>query len=60
MFTKAAYDPFYKPEEDLDVLTEEAMSYNLIVWNDDVNSFDWVIETLIDVCGHSAEQARCV
>ena len=30
----------------------------LIVWNDDLNTFDWVIETLIEVCGHSAEQAE--
>lgn len=31
---------------------------NLIVWNDEVNTFDWVIETLIDVCGHTREQAE--
>lgn len=30
----------------------------LIVWNDEVNTFDWVIETLIDVCGHTREQAE--
>jgi len=23
-----------------------------------VNTFEWVIETLMDVCGHSAEQAE--
>jgi ATP-dependent Clp protease adaptor protein ClpS len=23
-----------------------------------VNSFDWVIETLVDVCGHTTEQAE--
>ncbi len=39
----------------LDTLT---ISYNLIVWNDDVNSFDWVIETLIEICGHTHEQAE--
>ncbi len=33
-------------------------SYNLIVWNDDVNTFEWVIETLIKVCRHSPEQAE--
>jgi ATP-dependent Clp protease adaptor protein ClpS len=32
--------------------------YNLIVWNDDVNSFDWVIECLIEVCKHEIEQAE--
>lgn len=30
----------------------------LIVWNDSVNTFDWVIESLIDVCGHSKAQAE--
>ncbi len=32
--------------------------YSLIIWNDDVNTFDWVIETLMDVCKHSEEQAE--
>ena len=30
----------------------------LIVWNDEVNTFEWVIETLIKICGHSQEQAE--
>ncbi|MEZ5196253.1 MAG: ATP-dependent Clp protease adaptor ClpS [Bacteroidales bacterium] len=30
----------------------------LILFNDDVNTFDFVIETLIDVCGHDALQAE--
>ncbi len=30
----------------------------LIVHNDDVNTFDWVIESLIKVCKHSPEQAE--
>jgi ATP-dependent Clp protease adaptor protein ClpS len=41
---------------DLDVLEEEL--HNLIVWNDEVNTFDWIIESLVDVCDHSAEQAE--
>jgi ATP-dependent Clp protease adaptor protein ClpS len=45
-------------EFDTDVLTETTSSYQLIVWNDEVNSFDWVIETLVDVCGHTTEQAE--
>ncbi len=32
--------------------------HNLIVWNDDVNTFDWVIESLVDICGHSETQAE--
>jgi ATP-dependent Clp protease adaptor protein ClpS len=46
----------YKEETTTLTLTEGYCS--LIVWNDDVNTFDWVIETLIKVCGHSAEQAE--
>lgn len=30
----------------------------LIIWNDDVNTFDWVIQALIEICGHSQEQAE--
>jgi ATP-dependent Clp protease adaptor protein ClpS len=30
----------------------------LIVWNDEVNSFEWVIETLVEVCKHNPEQAE--
>ena len=32
--------------------------FDLIVYNDDVNTFDFVIETLIDVCGHNPLQAE--
>lgn len=39
-----------------DVLEQEL--HNLIVWNDDVNTFDWVIESLVDVCGHDTIQAE--
>ena len=31
---------------------------DLIVYNDDVNTFDHVIDTLIKVCGHTSEQAE--
>jgi len=44
--------------EDHEVHTLEEETCNLIVWNDDVNTFEWVIETLIEVCGHNAEQAE--
>jgi ATP-dependent Clp protease adaptor protein ClpS len=44
--------------EDIDVLTEIETGCQLIVWNDEVNTFEWVIETLMTVCGHSQEQAE--
>jgi ATP-dependent Clp protease adaptor protein ClpS len=31
---------------------------NLVVFNDDINTFDHVINTLIRVCKHSQEQAE--
>jgi ATP-dependent Clp protease adaptor protein ClpS len=40
------------------VLTTLDEPYSLIVWNDEVNTFEWVIETLVEVCGHSTEQAE--
>jgi ATP-dependent Clp protease adaptor protein ClpS len=43
---------------DLDVLEDDNTGFHLIVWNDEVNTFDWVIETLISVCKHTQEQAE--
>src|SRR5947199_10288020 len=43
---------------DTDVLVENHSNCQLIVWNDNVNSFDWVITTLIEICGHTQEQAE--
>jgi ATP-dependent Clp protease adaptor protein ClpS len=43
-----------------DVLTEEQVGNNneIVLYNDDVNTFDHVIDTLIRVCQHTAEQAE--
>ncbi|UFH52868.1 ATP-dependent Clp protease adaptor ClpS [Spirosoma sp. KNUC1025] len=45
---------------EVDVLDEvvETDVHNLVVFNDDVNTFDHVIDTLIDVCHHTPEQAE--
>ncbi|AEV99322.1 Clp protease ClpS [Niastella koreensis] len=56
MAIDAPVKPHY--EEDTDVLTSLDEPYSLIVWNDEVNTFEWVIETLVEVCGHTAEQAE--
>jgi ATP-dependent Clp protease adaptor protein ClpS len=45
-------------EESTDLLTDVTDSCSLVVWNDEVNTFEWVIETLIKICGHSTEQAE--
>ena len=41
-----------------EVLTKTTSPFQIIVWNDDVNTFEWVIETLIEICGHTYEQAE--
>jgi len=45
-------------EEETDLLSMLDEYCSLVLWNDDINTFEWVIETLISVCGHSAEQAE--
>lgn len=42
-------------EDVLELLDDER---NLMLLNDDVNTFDYVIETLMKVCGHTLEQAE--
>lgn len=43
-----------------DVLVEEQIGVNneIVLYNDDVNTFDHVIDTLIRVCNHTPEQAE--
>jgi ATP-dependent Clp protease adaptor protein ClpS len=52
----SANRPWESDDSAVDVL--EDLPWNLIVWNDEVNTFEWVIETLIEICGHSQEQAE--
>jgi len=41
------------------LLEEEIVDLNeIVLFNDDVNTFDHVINTLIDVCEHTPEQAE--
>ena len=41
-----------------EVLEDVTSGYAIVVYNDDVNTFDWVIQSLMEVCGHTAEQAE--
>lgn len=43
-----------RPEHDEDV----AGGKKLILHNDDIHSFDYVIEALVEVCDHEPEQAE--
>ncbi|MBY0427012.1 MAG: ATP-dependent Clp protease adaptor ClpS [Cytophagales bacterium] len=47
-------------EEETDVLDEITITdlYDLVVFNDEVNTFDHVIATLMEVCKHTPEQAE--
>jgi ATP-dependent Clp protease adaptor protein ClpS len=47
-----------KVSEEL-LLEEEVITQNeIVLYNDDVNTFDHVIETLIYACDHTPEQAE--
>ena len=47
-----------KFQEEL-LLEEDVKDLNeIVLFNDDVNTFDHVIKTLIDVCEHSPQQAE--
>lgn len=55
------YSSFYSNTEtevleEVDTKTEEG--HRLIVFNDDINTFDHVIDTLIKVCNHTETQAE--
>lgn len=47
-----------KIQEELDVLTQESREHEIILYNDDVNTFDFVIDCLVSVCEHTLEQAE--
>ncbi len=43
-----------------EVLVEDAIGINheIVLYNDDVNTFDHVIESLVKICDHTWEQAE--
>jgi len=43
-------------KEEVDTQIDEGNE--LVLFNDDVNTFDWVIVSLMEVCEHSLEQAE--
>ncbi|MBL7864882.1 MAG: ATP-dependent Clp protease adaptor ClpS [Cyclobacteriaceae bacterium] len=50
--------PLYEKEVSVGLLEEAIDVRDLVVFNDDVNTFEHVINTLIKVCKHSPEQAE--
>lgn len=52
--------PLWEEEEDIlvdDDIGSDAPAY-IIVFNDDVNSFEWVIQSFMEVLKHTHEQAE--
>lgn len=50
--------PEIQLEEALEVVVEKDKQYALILYNDDVNTFDHVINCLIRICNHQPSQAE--
>ena len=47
-----------KIQEEVDVLEQEANQHEIVLYNDEVNTFDFVIDSLISVCDHTLQQAE--
>jgi len=47
-----------KIQEDVDVAEMESNQNEIVLYNDDVNTFDHVINCLIFACEHTPEQAE--
>jgi ATP-dependent Clp protease adaptor protein ClpS len=47
-----------KIQEDFDVKEQEVNQHEIVLFNDDIHTFDFVINSLIDVCEHTIEQAE--
>lgn len=45
-------------QKDVQTIEDQAPINEIVLFNDDVNTFDYVIETLVDVCNHTFEQAE--
>ncbi len=47
-----------KQQEESNTLLLDSQNFDLVLFNDDVNTFDWVIECLINICNHDEIQAE--
>ena len=47
-----------KIQEEEDVLTQEVNQHEIVLFNDEVHTFEYVIDSLINVCEHTIEQAE--
>ena len=51
-------DPNIEPKEIEDISILESREHEIILYNDDVNTFDHVIECLVKICEHTYIQAE--
>lgn len=47
-----------KTQESTDVVEQEVNQQEIILFNDDIHTFDYVIDSLISVCEHTLQQAE--
>lgn len=45
-------------EEEVLVAEDKDLGWRVILWNDDVNTFQWVINCLVEICSHDPNQAE--
>ena len=50
--------PQIEKESELEILTQFKREHEIILYNDDVNTFDNVSNTLVAYCDHTYEQAE--
>jgi ATP-dependent Clp protease adaptor protein ClpS len=53
-----AINPMVKELTQTEQSTNQEETSSIILFNDDHNSFEWVITSLMEVCDHAADQAE--
>lgn len=52
------FEERWKEQGETAVLEQQDSWHEIVLYNDEVNTFDWVIHCLIEICEHSPEQAE--
>lgn len=52
------YDTTLNEDIETDTSTIDGSLSRLVIYNDDFNTFDWVIQCLMEICQHTEEQAE--
>jgi ATP-dependent Clp protease adaptor protein ClpS len=47
----------HEPSSATNQQTQKELEHQLILYNDEIHSFDYVIDALIEVCNHTEQQA---